>query len=194
LNTTLLHNDQYIIDGLALHDAKVIRYVYEHYRPKMCAWLMKNSASEQEAEDVFQDSLLDIYRKTSQSPIQLTCPFDAFIFVIVRNKWFSSLKKNKVKVVTNTDDIGYTPIQDTHNAAEVIAFEQKSMLLKEKLNELHDACKELLELSWSGKNMEQVASILNVTYAYARKKKSGCMAKLVALVKNSSTYKQLIAQ
>jgi DNA-binding CsgD family transcriptional regulator len=61
-------------------------------------------------------------------------------------------------------------------------------LLSEKLAEMGEACQQVLRLSWSGKSMEEVAEILQVSYGYARKKKSECMAKLVMLVKQSSKF------
>jgi hypothetical protein len=39
--------------------------------------------------------------------------------------------------------------------------------------------------------MEEVAKIMNITYGYARKRKSECMAKLIMMVKQSSQYKSL---
>ena len=61
----------------------------------------------------------------------------------------------------------------------------------EKLAELGDSCRQLLQLSWSGKPMDEVAMMLEVSYGYVRKKKSECMAKLISLVKRSSQYNAL---
>ena len=50
---------------------------------------------------------------------------------------------------------------------------------------------ELLQLSWSGKSMEEVAGLLHMTYGYARKRKTECMAKLIKLVKGASQFNSL---
>ena len=39
--------------------------------------------------------------------------------------------------------------------------------------------------------MDEVAKQLNVTYAYARKKKSECVARLITLVKQSPRFNSL---
>jgi DNA-directed RNA polymerase specialized sigma subunit len=70
-------------------------------------------------------------------------------------------------------------------------YENQHQLLMQKLEELHEGCKELLKKSWSGLGMEEVANQLNVTYAYVRKKKSLCMAKLVESIKSSTEFKNL---
>ena len=46
----------------------------------------------------------------------------------------------------------------------------------------------MLELSWSGMGMEEVAEKLENSYGYIRKKKSECMAKLIALIKGSPSF------
>ena len=40
-------------------------------------------------------------------------------------------------------------------------------------------------------DMKKAAELLETTYAYARKRKANCMAKLVALVRQDPEYSQL---
>ena len=91
------------------------------------------------------------------------------------------------------DDSGFDRIgEDAFKTAdEFSTLEKRRQLLVEKLNELGQSCRELLELNWSGKGMEEVAKLLNLTYGYARKKKCECMEKLVNLVKNSPDFNSL---
>jgi DNA-directed RNA polymerase specialized sigma subunit len=95
-------------------------------------------------------------------------------------------------VVTDIDNCGYELENNTMQSAEdIMQYEKQYLLLIEKLNELHEGCKELLKLSWGGLCMEDVAEKLKVTYAYVRKKKSLCMAKLVESIKNSNQFHQI---
>jgi DNA-directed RNA polymerase specialized sigma24 family protein len=81
---------------------------------------------------------------------------------------------------------------DSFKVADEFCLQQaRKELLEEKLTELGESCKQLLCLSWDGRSMEEVAGILNVTYGYARKRKSECMSKLVALVKKSPQFNTL---
>jgi RNA polymerase sigma factor (sigma-70 family) len=192
VTTITTHTDQYLIDGLAENDSAVINEIYKRYSGKMYNWLKQHNADYEQAQDVFQEAIIDIYRKATNQTFQLTCPFDAFLFVIIRNKWYTYLKKNKTSVVTNTDDFEYTNMgiaQD--DAKKVMQYENQHKLLLEKLELLHDGCKELLKLSWSGLGMDEVADKLKVTYAYVRKKKSLCMAKLIESIKGSEQYHEL---
>jgi RNA polymerase sigma factor (sigma-70 family) len=186
------HTDQYFIDGLAQNNSSIINEIYKKYSPKIYNWIKQNSGDAEQAQDVFQEAIIDIYRKAKENALILTCPFDAFLFVIVRNKWFSYLKNNKNVVVTELGNNGYDIIGATiQDSEKIMQYENQHTLLMQKLDELHDGCKELLKLSWTGIGMEAVAEKLNVTYAYVRKKKSLCMAKLIESVKNSELFHQL---
>lgn len=157
--------------------------------------VLQYGGMESDAADIFQDALLSIYNKAKTGNFTLTCPLEAFLYLICKNKWLNELKKRKAGRVTITDPEGYNDGNignDRIKAEEVLrVLEDRENLLTEKMNELGEGCKELLRLSRSGKSMEEVASALNVTYGYARKKKSECMAKLIALVKNSSQFSSL---
>jgi RNA polymerase sigma factor (sigma-70 family) len=191
MSNAAAHSDQYLIDGLVSNDSKIVAQIYKNHAPKIYNWVQQNNGNLEQAQDLFQDALIDIFRKASHEGFTLTCPFDAFLFVVCRNKWFSSLKKDAKMRVTNMGDNEYIVAQA--DAAEVMNYENKYILLIEQLEKLGDGCKDLLKLSWGGLNMEAVAEKLNTTYAYIRKKKSLCMAKLVTMVKDTAAFKELLS-
>ena len=59
------------------------------------------------------------------------------------------------------------------------------------LEKMGDACRKLIKLSFSIKSMEEVARKMDVSYAYARKKKSLCVGKLTKMVQESAQYQTL---
>jgi RNA polymerase sigma factor (sigma-70 family) len=154
--------------------------------------VLQNHGTEDDAADIFQDALLSIYQKARTQDFVLTCPLEAFLYLICKNKWLNELNKRKFKNVTLTEDNGIALSEDSFKLAEDCALkEQRFNLISEKLAELGDACQQLLHLSWSGKSMEEVAEVLQVTYGYARKKKCACMAKLVSLIKQAPQFSSL---
>ncbi len=158
----------------------------------MFNWIKQHGGNDEQAQDIFQDAIIAIYQKASENGLQLTCPFDAFLFAVIRNKWYGYIKNNKNKVVTNLDAIEYNLADvPSEHAHQIMQYEQQHILLQQKLEHLHEGCRTLLTLSWSGLGMEEVAEKLNVTYGYVRKKKSECMAKLIANIKSSPLYKSL---
>lgn len=186
------HQDQKYIDALITNDVAILDELYQRFSGKIKWMVLQNNGTEADAGDVFQDALLSIYRKASAGNFVLTCPFEAFLFTICKRRWLKELIKRRQQWVTTGENEEYNVGEDSFKLAEEIEKnEARISLFSEKLAELGEACRQLLRLSWGGRSMEEVAKALNMTYGYARKKKSLCMEKLIVLVKQSATYKAL---
>lgn len=187
------HSDQKYITALVENDTVLLDELYQRFSGKIKWMILQNNGTETDASDIFQDALMSIYSKAKTGGFTLTCPLEAFLYLICKNKWLNVLNKRKTQKVTNTDTDGFNPIgEDNFKLAEDCVLQQeRSNLLAEKLGDMGDSCKQILKLSWSGISMDEVAKKLNVTYAYARKKKSECMAKLIGLVKQSPKFNSL---
>jgi len=189
----MVHTDQKYIAALITNDQALLEEIYSKYAGKITWMVLQNNGNEDDAADILQEALLAIYHKAKQGTFQLTCPFEAFLYLICKKKWLNVLSKRKSQgKVTLTEDSRSIPREDSFILAEEsLLHEQRYQLIIEKLGELGESCQELLKLSWSGKSMEEVAVLLDFTYGYARKKKSECMAKLVGLVQKSAEYRTL---
>lgn len=187
------HPDQKYITALLENDPLVLEELYERFSGKIKWMIIQNNGTETDAADIFQDALISIYNKAKTGDFVLTCPMEAFLYLICKNKWLNALNKKKTQKVTNTDTEGFKYIgEDSFKLADDCVMQQeRSNLLAEKVAQMGESCKNLLRLSWGGISMDEVAKKLNVTYAYARKKKSECMAKLIALVKESPKFNAL---
>jgi RNA polymerase sigma factor (sigma-70 family) len=188
----IAHQDQQYIDALLINDSTLINELYQKYANKIKVMVLKNSGTESDAADIFQEALVSLYQRAKREPFVLTCPLDAYLYLICKNKWINELNKRSTKGVTFVDTEGFQLGEELFKDAEIInvQFERRS-LLTQKLKDLGESCKNILELSWSGLGMEEVANKLGNTYGYVRKKKSECMAKLIALVKTSPKFKTL---
>lgn len=187
------HSDQKYIDALLANDTAVLDELYQKFSGKIKWMIMQNNGTETDAADIFQDALLSVCNKARSGAFILTCPMEAFLFLVCKNKWLNVLNKRKTQKVTITDTDGFNNIgeDDFKMAEDCVLQQERRNLLAEKLAEMGDSCRKLLQLSWSGIGMEEVAQKLNVTYAYARKKKSECMARLIGLVKQSPRFNSL---
>lgn len=186
------HPDQKYIEALLNNDRMLLDELYRKFSGKIKWMVLKNNGTEAEAADIFQDALMAIFKKASLHEFILTCPLDAFLYLICKKKWLNELDKKKFNLVTTSEDDGFIISEDSFKLAEDFTFhEERLNLITEKLEELGDVCRQLLHLSWAGKPMEEVAQITGLTYGYARKKKSECMTQLITLVKTSSRFNSL---
>jgi len=185
------HADHIYIEALLKNDSRVLSTLYEKFSHKIVAYIRKNNGNADDAQDIIQETLVTIYHQAKEKNFILTCPFDAYFYLLCKRRWLNELKKRGNNRVTILED--ETSIKDEHEqqVEETELFEQQNQLFELKFKELGAKCQELLKATFKIKSMEEVAEFLGVTYGYARKKKSQCMGKLTQLVKNSNEFQQL---
>lgn len=186
-----MHPDNKYIEGLKLHASPLITEIYERYAAKIERMVVANSGTPTDAADIFQEALTDLYHK-AHTGFVLTCPLDAFLYLICKNKWLNVLNKQKRSPVTFTEVGGYSATEDVFENAELMqADDSRLAVMRTAFEQLGDGCKQLLQLNWGGMPLEEVATKMDTTYGYIRKKKSECVGKLTELVKSSPLYKSL---
>ena len=178
-----VHQDQHYLVALINNDARVINEIYKKCAGKVKSFVVFNNGSANDAEDIFQEALIDIYNQAKYKDLQLTCPFEPFLLLVCKRKWLNALKKKSVLQVTNSDDDLLLIGEDTFEQAEQLEEQNaQADLFLAAFEKLGERCKEIIKWSMQGDAQEKVAEALGVTYGYLRKKKSECMASLVKLV------------
>lgn len=185
------HEDQKYIDALVNNDHKLIEEIYKKFAPKVISYVRKNSGDESAARDIIQETLITLYDQAKTKGLQLTCPFDAYFFLICKRKWLNVIKKSHGKEVTIEEEFLYRGEEPIDEVVETEEFETQQSLYISMLSKIGETCKQIITLGLSNMSMQEVADQLGITYAYARKKKSLCMGKLTELIKNSPQYKRL---
>ncbi len=186
-----VHSDQKYVQALLENDHKLIAEIYSRFAPKVIGYVQKNSGDESAARDIIQEALITIYDQAKTKGLTLSCPFDAYFFLICKRKWLNFLKKNKPEGVTINEEVTSIDRNVQQQADQTALYEDRASLFNQMLEQMGDACKKLLKLSFSIKSMEEVAKKLEVSYAYARKKKSLCVGKLTKMVQGSAQYQTL---
>ena len=186
-----LHEDQVYIDGLAENNSAIIDSIYKKFVPKVIYYIKSNSGDYYKAQDVIQEVLVTIYDQAKTKGLQLTCPFDAYFFLLCKRRWINELKKTSNKQVTKLDENVYKDDVTTDMLNESEIFETKNQLFELMFQKLGEKCQEILKTSFTTKSMEEVAEMLQITYAYARKKKSLCTGELTKMIQESNQYKLL---
>ena len=189
--TNTIHSDQIYLEGLANNDSAIIQSIYKKFVPKVVSFIRNNSGDEDQAQDVIQEVMILLFNQAKANKLQLTCPFDAYFFLLCKRKWLNELKKVANKGVTIDDDVTSTNEPTEELLAQTEVFEEKQQLFDLMFQKLGDKCQEVLKLSFTLKSMEEVAEKLQVTYGYARKKKSLCTGQLTQWIQEHSLFKSL---
>jgi RNA polymerase sigma factor (sigma-70 family) len=186
-----IHPDQKYIDGLAANDSVVIEMIYKKFAPKVVLFITNNSGDKDQAQDVIQEIMILLFNQAKANALQLTCPFDAYFFLLCKRRWLNELKKSSNKEVTILEDV----LSINESAHDLIAqteeFDEKQKLFDTMFQKLGEKCQEVLKLSFTLKSMEEVAAKLNVTYGYVRKKKSLCVGQLTQWIQEAKNFNSL---
>ncbi len=185
------HPDQKYIEALLKNDTILLSEIYEKFAPKVVGYIKKNSGDDSRAQDIIQETLITIYKQAKEKELKLTCPFDAYFFLLCKRKWLNELKKSSQKEVTINEEVVSINDESVRFAEETEIFNAKHELFTEMFDQLGKACKELLKVTFTIKSMEEVAQKLGQSYAYVRKKKSLCIGQLTQLVQNAPKFNRL---
>mgnify|MGYP000034031642 CR=1 FL=1 len=187
------HPDIRYINALIENNAALIDEIYQKFSGTIKRYILKNNGNADDAADIMQEGLMAVYRKAIVSDFILSCSFEAFLFSVCKKLWLMQLRKKAIHRVTNIGDMQYDLKEEDIQQASIAANSTgKYNLLETCFELLGPSCKEILSMAWKGKALEEVAAMLNITYAYIRKKKSECTGRLVEMIKSSPEYKNLI--
>ena len=174
------HSDQRYIEGLAKKDYRIVKEIDEKYKRILFKWVLDNSGSREDAEDLFTDTILAIFDRTpSPKPLVLTRPFSAYLMGIARNKWFEILRKRKKESKVRNDQVQqYMDEIDESVEEELIQIEKTSERFQHLENtfvKLSELCQKLLRMVfYRGLNTDEIVEALafsNDNAYYVRKKK-----------------------
>ncbi len=186
-----LHPDQMYIDGLIQNNSSIIQSIYKKFAPKVKNYIRTNSGDDDQAQDVIQEVLITIYNQAKTNSLQLSCPFDAYFFLLCKRRWLNELKKSSNKEVTLQDENVSIDESVQEMTFQTEVFDSKQSLFDEMFQKLGEKCQEVLKLSFVTKTMEEVAEKLNVTYGYVRKKKSICTGQLTEMIQQSPRFRSI---
>lgn len=179
-----MHKDQIYIQYLKENNSQGIQHIYNLFAKKIVSLIVFNSGSEDDAYDILQESLMDIYHMAHERDFKLTTSFESFLSLVCKRKWLNVLKKNKQIQVTNSEEsLLYIEDHSAKDLEELFLVIDRENKVMEVLHALGERCQEIIKRCLVEKHQEKIAESLGISYAYLRKKKSECMRTLTERVK-----------
>ncbi|GAB1403462.1 MAG: sigma-70 family RNA polymerase sigma factor [Lentimicrobiaceae bacterium] len=178
-------SDRAIVEGLKLNSDYIIRHVYQEFFPTIKYLVKKNTGNEEDAEDIFQESLIIILRNIQKDDFYLSCSFLTYLYSISRNLWMQRLKTIK-KGVGKLDSLErFFDFPDT-NSTELAEEEQlKYNIYREHFNSMEKDCQRILLLSMQKFSSREIADTMGYgSENYAKTKKYNCKERLKRSILN----------
>jgi len=182
--------DNLLLVGLKEKDPLVLRRIYADFLPGTIDWIRSQGGQHEDALDIFQESLVIIFRKTFEPDFVLTTSFGAYLAGVRKFLWWRHQRqKNRYKEVTFPQQPAFI---DSDNILEQAESSEKRQLFQEKFAELGKDCQQMLRAFFAGQPLKKIAEDMGYTYDYAKKKNRICKQKLAEAVKKDARYKELI--
>lgn len=176
-----------IIEGLKDRDTKVLDYVYENFYQQIKVFVIKNSGSEEDAKDIYQDAILVIFKKASLENLTLSCSFSTYLYSVSRLLWLKQLEQKKQQKIIAEETDSFVEL-DT-SIAEIFEKNERYKLYQSHFQKLSYSCQKILELFLAGVPLKEIANILGFkSDQYAKKRKHQCKEKLIGSIRTDPEF------
>ncbi len=183
-------SDKQYLEGLLGRDPAALENMYEHLFPGIAKYVLDNSGSREDAEDVFQEGLLVLYRKAKKGELALSSSFYTFFYAVCKRIWMKKLSRGKTKRALPLEEerMGELP----HEIEQALDRSEQYQLYRQQFKLLGEDCQNLLLLFFRGQSMAEIAAQMGYgSEGYAKKRKFQCKEQLVQLIKADGRYREL---
>jgi RNA polymerase sigma factor (sigma-70 family) len=190
-----IFTDADIISNL-VNDQEVsasLKFLYRENFQVLSRYVLGNNGSEQDAEDIFQEVIVAFINLLKAGKFRGESSIRTFLFSLNKHLWLNELKR-RGRALLREEKYEKSMNREDQTADLAMELEQTRGELMKTLDLLGESCRKVLLLFYfENKSMKEMLELLPYeNEQVVRNKKSKCMKKLEALVKeNSVLYNQL---
>ncbi|MDX2429466.1 MAG: RNA polymerase sigma factor [Bacteroides sp.] len=184
--------DEEIINGLRKRDNRVLQYIYKNSFNAVKQLVVHNAGSDSDAEDIFQEALIIIFKKLRDHPdFKLTATFTTYIYSISRLIWLKHLKQiKKIEIDPLNRDM-----EERIEFEEPLPVEDQDLrmaIYQRTLTQIPEDCQKILRLTAEDITSKEIARQLGFrSEGYVRKRRHFCKEFLVNKIKDDAEYQAM---
>lgn len=185
-----------ILDGIKSGNNIVLQFIYHSYFDSIKALVLSKRGDEDLAYDIFQDSLVVIYKKLKTEEFQiLKSSFFTYFYSVCRItlfKYYSISSKDALPKADTLKDLEIIS-SDFEEEERLVADGIKEQLFQKYISKIPDSCIKILQLVMAGFKAAEIANKLNLSSdAYIRKRKKICLETLIEMIKKDPKSRELL--
>jgi RNA polymerase sigma factor (sigma-70 family) len=173
-------NDQEILVRLKQGDENTLDLLYKQHYRMMVKMIIKNNGSEEEAKDIYQESLIIIWQRARDPEFVLTSKISTYLYSVCLNLWRKELERKK------------RFSHEVNDGVEVMDLDkdERIKIINKCIQKLGDTCRDVLTYYYFDRlSMVEIAEKMGFANSDTSKtKKYKCKKELDQLVK--SLYKE----
>ncbi len=170
----------------------VLNTLYKRTLPKIKNLIRKMNGSDEDAQDIFQESVIIFYREVKLNKLLDNTNIDGYIYTVARNLYLNKLRiVNRMVELKESDgnDFAEKPAIERH-----LEFKDSENDMMQLLTKLGEKCKEILKaLAFEELDYQEVADKLGFASGdVVKTQKHRCKKRLEQLLdENPLLYKKL---
>jgi RNA polymerase sigma factor (sigma-70 family) len=192
-----MYSDADLIDAIGRGDQlnSAIFFIYQQYAESVQSFIMANSGTPPDAEDIFQETVVTFIDLVKKDKFRGEASVKTFLTAIARNLWLNELKKRA------RSDVREKAFEHNRDGVELdvsqyIANREVKQQFVAVLDKLGEPCKKLLTLFYYD-NLSMKDIVQHLPYEneqVVRNKKYKCLQALTDLVKQNPVIAKLVNQ
>jgi RNA polymerase sigma factor (sigma-70 family) len=179
--------DSEFITGMKNNNGLILSGLYKKFYGIVLKHVLHNSGTEEEAQDVYQESIIVLYQNVQKPGFTLNCALQTYIYSIARRLWLKQLNKNSnvYKIDSSNEELEFADVSEEVNEHEEKEIQLSKM--SESLDLLGEPCKTLiLDFYVQQLSMEDISEKFGYTNAdNAKNQKYKCLQRLKRLFFNN---------
>jgi RNA polymerase sigma factor (sigma-70 family) len=94
-------SDSNLLEQLKMEDNASFELLYKFYFTSIANYVGNNYGNNEDAEDVFQETIIVLLQKVREQNFVLTSSLKTYLFAIAKNIWLKRLRDNKIITVSD---------------------------------------------------------------------------------------------
>lgn len=188
------YSNEEILRGILRNNSLILRYIYKTYFHKIHSFVTNNNGDSEEANDIFQETIIVIYRKLKEDDLILSnCTFETYLISVCRLLWLKQLQRKKDSIVKIEDMHYYSEKIIDDDLTELIHKNEKYKLFQDHFQKMGKDCQTILQLFFEKVPLKQITEVMGyASESYTKKRKHQCKEYLVRSIKQDTNFKRII--
>ena len=185
-------NDE-LLNGILRNDSVILQFIYKNFYYKINFFIKKNNGDDDDANDVFQEAIIIMYRKIKENSLVLDCSFDTYLYSICRFLWMKQLEKRKNEKERIYDNQEYRDDIYDEQLNRTVDMNERYKLYQKHFKNLGKDCQKILQMFFDKVPLKQIAQMMGFKgEKYAKKRKYKCKEYLIKSIKQDLEYKKIL--
>jgi len=184
------YTEKELVSGIIKENNDVILYIYKNSFRPVRHLITRNSGSEEDARDIFQDSLVVLYKKLKTGSLKLSCSVSTFLYSIARLLWLKELRIRGKEIISSDNYDSW--VDEESNIVRIYEQNERLRFYRRIFEQLSEDCRKILRMVMKSFTISEITSIMGYSSVqHTKNRRYRCKKALVNRIIQNPEYYEL---